>query len=373
MSDFILILVTLSGTLLGSLLSVLPALHIYNVIGLLLLLYIKFFITTPVIYVVVFMLGMLVSYSFLNTIPSVYLGAPDESTVFMLLPGLKYMFLGRGWESVILTGVGSLMAIILMVLGLPFLLPVLRSLRIVLAPHLYWLLGIIIVYLILSEFPKGTDRAVTRMGRFLDAWKSILAGLLTFILSGLLGIFIFNKPVVNIEFAFQNIMPAFVGLFAVPWILTNLVSRVKIPPQYRGDSLDAPAEVIIKGGFAGFLGGGFAALFPLVTAGIGGLLAGHATAQRDDRIFILSYGTCKTVYYVGAFLLFFVPGLNLTRGGLSWMLSSYFKAGDYTLFYKILGLTAIAGAFSFFLLIALTDFFTKKVLTLDYKKSILPL
>jgi putative membrane protein len=105
MSDLILILITLLGTILGSLLSVLPALHIYNVVGLLLLVYLKFFFTVPVIYVVVFMLGMLVSYSFLNTIPSVYLGAPDESTVFMLLPGLKYMFLGRGWESVILTGV----------------------------------------------------------------------------------------------------------------------------------------------------------------------------------------------------------------------------------------------------------------------------
>lgn len=44
---------------------------------------------------------------------------------------------------------------------------------------------------------------------------------------------------------------------------------------------------------------------------IGGLISGHATAQRDSRLFVMSYGTCKTVYYVGSFLLFFIPGLSL--------------------------------------------------------------
>ena len=82
-------------------------------------------------------------------------------------------------------------------------------------------------------------------------------------------------------------------------------------------------DILVVGGG---MGGLFAAFFPVVTGGIGGFLAGHATAQRDDRLFIISQGASKVVYYVGGFLLFFVPGLHLTRGGMAWMLSTLYSA-----------------------------------------------
>ncbi len=79
---------------------------------------------------------------------------------------------------------------------------------------------------------------------------------------------------------------------------------------------------MVQGATSGVLGGLFAAFLPVVTGGIGGFVAGHATAQRDDRAFLVAQGAAKIVYYVGGLLLFFVPGLHLTRGGMAWMVST---------------------------------------------------
>jgi putative membrane protein len=145
-------------------------------------------------------------------------------------------------------------------------------------------------------------------------------------------------------------MPAFTGLFAVPWCLINLLSRTRIPAQRTGRILDCSPELILRGTLAGGLGGGFAALVPGVTGGTGSMLAGQATAQRDERVFILSQGAARMVYYAGALLLFFAPGLNLTRGGGAWLLRGlYLPAGqvDYLL---VTGTVALSAALAFLLL-----------------------
>jgi putative membrane protein len=111
---------------------------------------------------------------------------------------------------------------------------------------------------------------------------------------------------------------------------------------------------VLRGTFAGALGGLFAAFFPVVTGGVGGLIAGHATAQRDDRLFIISQGTSKVVYYVGGFLFFFVPRFHLTRGGMAWMLSSVWSAHTPRTYYVAVAAIVLSGVFSFFLLLPMT-------------------
>jgi putative membrane protein len=136
-----------------------------------------------------------------------------------------------------------------------------------------------------------------------------------------MGIILTFRPLVPPELAFQGLMPAFVGLFAVPWILQNILSRASVPEQHVCTSVDVTPWLVARGVGAGVIGGLLAAILPMVTGGIGGLIAGHATAQRDERLFILSQGASKTVYYVGGLLFFFAPELHLVRGGMAWMLS----------------------------------------------------
>lgn len=357
----------LAGTLLSAVVAWVPALHVYNVAGLIILAALRWPGVLPTDGLAMLMLGLVTGYATLNTIPGVFLAAPDESAIFIVLPGQKYLRQRRGYEATVLTGIGGLGGMASLLVLAPFAGRVFPLLRSIVQPHLHWILALIIAYMLLSEWPKGSDHAPTAWGRLWDGWRSLLAGIATFLLSGLLGFIILYRSVVPIEVAFQNLMPAFVGLFAVPWVLTNLLSGAQVPPQHVARSVDVSPVIAIRGIAAGMLGGLFAAFFPVVTGGIGGFLAGQATAQRDDRLFLLSQGACKAVYYVGGLLLWFVPGLHLTRGGMASMLSGLYTPYTPQTYWTAVGAIALSGALAFFLLLILVRGAVALVERVDYR------
>jgi putative membrane protein len=352
--SLILVGATLLGTVLSALISCVPALHIYNVAGLLIILGARFQGAIRSDVLAMFMLGLVIGFAVLNTIPSVFLGAPDESTVFIVLPAQRYLMQQRGHEASILTGVGTLGGLFVLLLLAPLAPKVFGLVRAVVGPHLHWILGGITLFMLMSEWPKGSDRGSTGLARFLDGWRSLGAGLLTFGLSGILGFILFYGNLLPVEVAFQNLMPAFVGLFAIPWVLQNIISQTRVPKQHPSRTVDLSPTLIVRGVGAGALGGLFAAFFPAVTGGIGAFLAGHATAQRDDRLFLVSQGTSKLVYYVGALLLFFVPGLHLTRGGMAWMMSLIYTPYTPGTYWVAVAAILISGALAFAMLIGLS-------------------
>lgn len=341
----------LLGTLIASTLALVPALHIYNVAGLLILVATSAGNWLSGDALAMLLLGMVVGYAMLNTVSAILLGAPDDSTIFIVLPGHKYLMQSRGYEAVVLTGIGGLGGILVLFVLSPIAASLLGAARQILLPHLPWILGLVIAYMIMAEYPKGGGRGHSGWARLLEAWKGLGAGILTFVLSGILGLILVYKSPVATEMSFQNLMPAFVGLFAVPWLLENIISGTEIPCQHIAASVDAPPGLIARGVLSGALGGLFAAFFPVVTGGIGGYLAGHATAQRDDRVFIISQGTCKFLYYVGAFLFFFMPTARMTRGGMASMLATVYTPEGDVLYFTTVAMIAICGVLSFFMLL----------------------
>jgi putative membrane protein len=273
----------------------------------------------------------------------------------------------RGFEAAALVGVGSLGGVWALVLLAPFATRVLSALRQVLQPHVHWLLGLVVVYILLSEWPKGSGRGRTALGRLWDGWKSLVAGLATFALSGMLGLITAYHPLIPLTTSSQGLAPAFVGLFAVPWVVQNLIAGTRVPEQQVRPTLDVSPGLILCGIGAGTVGGVLSAFLPAVSAGVGGLIAGQATARRDDRLFIISQGTCKAVYYVGGLLFFFVPGVHLTRGGAAWMLSPLYRpytAGEYWL---AVGAAAMCGALAFVLLLQLSRGAALLASRIDYR------
>ncbi len=367
----LILLATLTGALLSSVLSCLPGLHIYNAMGgvvlLLFMLAEKGVEVMPELYIP-FMTSMIVTWAILNTIPSMLLGAPDESALFTVLPGQKYLMMGRGYEGTMMTGVGGLAGAFLLILFIaptaPFFLPVIHD---VLRPHLHWILWIIITFMLMSEWPKGGTRGKSGWKKFFDAWRSLGAGLVTFLLAGLLGFIILYRSPVSTETAFQNIMPAFVGLFAIPWCLLNVFSGTNIPEQKCSKTIEVDGDVILRSVAAGGLGGGLASFLPVVTGGVGGMLAGHATAQRDERVFVMSQGVSKFIYYVGAFVMFFVPGLNLRRGGAAWMVQSLYRPYGYYEYFMILAVVALSASVAFLMMSPMTRFTLWGIKKLNYR------
>ncbi len=361
---------SLAGTLVSAVVGCLPAMHVYNIAMLLIAFHAAVsrsaWGSDPYI-VMPFMMGLIVGWAMINTIPTVFLGAPDESAILMVFPTQKYLMQGRGYEATMLSAIGALGGVACLLLTAPLLPKILPIARSVLNPNLFWILVLILAYMVMSEFPRGGDRGPNRLARFLDAWKSLAAGILTLVLSGWLGFILLRKSPVPADFAFSNIMPAFVGLFGVPWVIQNIISGAEIPKQYIPRSVDCSAFIAFRGISAGFLGGFFAAFFPIVTGGIGGLLAGHATAQNDERSFIISQGTSKFVYYVGAFMLLFVPMASLTRGGLANMLRTMFIPRGPADYAMILAAMAVSTAVSFVLLSLLARLVILFIQRIDYR------
>ena len=112
MSAFWMVLLSVTaGTVISSVLACLPGLHIYNVMGAMVLGILAQAAAGSPIPSDVFlpaMTGMVVGWSMLNTIPAVLLGTPDESAMFTVLPGQKYLRAGRGFEGTMITAVGGL-------------------------------------------------------------------------------------------------------------------------------------------------------------------------------------------------------------------------------------------------------------------------
>ena len=368
---FTVLLAVLAGTAIACVLGLLPGLHIYNVMGVLVLGVLglaKAGIDVPPEVYIPAMTGMVVGWSVVNTIPAVLLGTPDESALFTVLPGQKYLMSGRGFEGTMITAVGGLAGawFLLAVVApcAPVYLPVAQQ---VLKGHMHWVLWIIITFMLMSEWPKGGNRGRAGWAKFYDAWKTLLAGLATFLLSGLLGFILLTASPVSHEVAFQNIMPAFVGLFAVPWCLLNMISAADVPPQRLARSLDLDGDVILRSVWSGGLGGGIAAYFPVVTGGVGGMLAGHACAQREERVFIMGQGVSKFIYYVGAFMLMFVPGLNLTRGGGAWMVKTLYVPAGISDYYLVLGSIAVSAGLSYLAMEPLTRLTVRFVSRFNYR------
>lgn len=367
LSSFVLFLWTAAGVLVSAVISLVPALHVYNVAGFLILAVARWGTFIPIEGLIFFFLGLVSGYAILNTIPSIFLSVPDDSTVFIVLPGQKYLLQRRGYEAVVLTGLGGLGGISVLVLLTPVASTWLPTIRAIVQPHLAWILWTIIAFMLISEWPKGADRAPAGIRRWWEGWRSLAAGLATFLLSGLLGLVLMYRSLVPVEVAYQNLLPAFIGLFAVPWVLQNLIGRTEIPPQHFAQSVDAGVGTLVRGTLAGALGGLFAAFFPVVTGGIGGFLAGHATAQRDERLFIISQGASKVVYYVGGFLFFFIPGFQRVKGGMASMLSTIYSGTSPQLYLLAVGAVVLAGALAFFLSLGLTRLMVALLARVHYR------
>ncbi len=344
-------LATLIGSAAGVLfalpLALLPGMHVYNLLALLAL-SIHTGVGPPPSVVgacaIPTVAGMLTTYVFVSAIPAVFLAAPDDSALFAVQPGQTALRRGRGHEAVVLTSLGAALGLVAALTGglavMPRLLPALQR---VLQPHAHWILWCIVAMMLQSEWPR------THLGRppgwrwFLLANRSCFVGALTFLLAGILGMLIMWSRLLPPRHAFQGLMPAFLGLFTLPQLIVNMAAGDGIPRQTRDCDPVDPRE-IAHGTLAGVLGGGIAAFLPVVTGGIGGWLAGHATALRNGRAFLVSQGASRMVYYVGALLLFVTPPLNLVRGGAAWMLQTVYAPSGRTVLYQAAAAAALAGA-----------------------------
>lgn len=364
MDIFMGLLYIILGVLVGGLISVLPSVHIYNIAPL-------FIIFAPSLGIppeglLFFLLGNVIGFAIINTISMVFFSAPDDTTFLILFPTQIMLANGRAFEVAILMGLGGLIGALLLAALSPLLFLIMPKFMSIIMPHLHWILALFMFYILLSEFPKDIGIGKSKIRRFMSGWRNLAAGYLTFFLSALLGFIIMNSGIIPVEAAYFGLLPAFVGLFAIPSLIMNIVSRVRVPEQKIQKSIDASIIDIAKGGLAGFSGGLFAAVFPALTGGMGSLIAGQATGEREESQFIISMATSRFAYYVGAFFLLFIPGYTVVRGGLANLAATVYIPQKYSEFYIAAAGIALGGVIAFFLLFVVSYFIAKYIHKIRY-------
>ena len=103
----------------------------------------------------VFIISMAIAHTFLDVLPAIFLGAPNEATALGVLPGHKLLLQGMGYEAVKLTITGSLFSLILAIFLFPALVIIFPLIYDDIRPYIGFILIAVVIYMILIE--KGID------------------------------------------------------------------------------------------------------------------------------------------------------------------------------------------------------------------------
>jgi putative membrane protein len=241
------------------------------------------------------MFAALITHSFLDNIPSTFLGVPEAETALAVLPAHALCLEGRGEEAVRCSALGSALAMTFAVplsVACMLLLPPLQ-------PALDWGIGILLVavvsYLVLSsESP---------------AWAFAV-----FAVSGALGLFALRYGFLawHMLGAEAVFLPLLSGLFGLPVLLS--ASHGSIPEQ-RFSGISIPAAVLTRHSLLGTLAGLLVGWLPgLSNATANGLLDAVVGYDRDRRGFIVATSAANTANAFIGLAAFFA--LGRTRNGV---------------------------------------------------------
>jgi len=284
---FELIIVLLCGIAAGTITGLIPGIHI-NLIAVILL---SLIIPSPekLSFILVFIVSMAISHTFINFIPSIFLGAPDEDTGLSTLPGHEFLLKGYGHHAVKLTLIGSTLAVFSLIILIPIFIFLIPKIYFFIERMLGWALILVSILLIYTE--KNSKIKV----------------IIIFLLAGFLGFNSLNLPVK------EPLLPLLTGLFGSSTIIFSIKTKTKIPPQKIG-KIPILKKDLIKPTLATIFISPICALFP----GLGtsqAAVIGSTVIKLDKEQFLILIGSVNTLIISLSFLILFL--IQKSRTGVA--------------------------------------------------------
>ena len=195
---FELIYALLIGVAIGSITGIIPSLHT-NLLSVILLTLSGFFLTlTTPLALVIFIVALSTTHLFINFIPSILLGAPNEdNNALSILPGHELLMKGQGYSAIIYSLYGCLIGLILILVFSPlfyFFLPTVYTYAKEIMPLILIVTSVFLIY-----FEKTNK-----------LWAIII-----FILAGFLGLATITLPMT------EPLLPLFTGLFGISSLISS--------------------------------------------------------------------------------------------------------------------------------------------------------
>ncbi|MEM5812919.1 MAG: tripartite tricarboxylate transporter permease [Candidatus Aenigmatarchaeota archaeon] len=290
-----------------------------------------------------FIVAMGITNSFISTIPSILLGAPEEESCLAILPGHYFLMKGYGYYAIKLTIVGSLFGFIFCLFILPivyFIFPLIYTL---VRNFIHIVLSFVVLYTILLEKSK----------------RKILLAAFIFLISGIVGILGNNLPINQNFYLFV----ALSGLFGMPNLLISIKRSQALPKQKikeRRISIRTLKEAIARGSLAGFITG----LLPGVGASQATMIATLGKASRE--YFLLSLGAATTSNVFFSFLALWLIGKP--RSGLAIAVKNFIKYIGMEEFLALIIISLVASSLSTIIGLWISKRFLERLAKIDYRK-----
>jgi len=338
-----LILALILGIIAGTITGLLPGIHI-NLVSTFLIASSAFFLTfTQPIILVIFIVSMTITHTFVSFLPSIFLGAPDEDSVLSVLPGHEYLLKKKGYEAVILTLYGCILGIIIILLFTPVFIFILPKIYSYLKFVMFFILIFVNFYLITKEK------------------TSKLTAFIIFLVSGFLGLATLNLPIK------ESLLPLLTGLFGSSSLITSIIKKQKLPKQHitKLKEIKITKKELVHSSLASILSAPLCAFLPALGTGQAAVIGSDIVGEMNRKKFLILLGSINTIIAGLSFITLY--SIQKTRTGTAVAVSKLLENFTLNNLIIILAVILISAFFSFFLTIFISKFFARKISKFNYR------
>ncbi|HJJ64445.1 MAG TPA: tripartite tricarboxylate transporter permease [Methanocorpusculum sp.] len=324
-----LLLGTLAGVILGTLSGLVPGLHTNTFAGVISAAAVPLSLVFGAEGICCLLISCMVVHTFLDAVPSTFIGVPDADTVLSVLPAHQLYLSGNGEEAVRLSALGSLF-------GFVYALPIFAAFYFILPlfqTEIDWAIGLVIL---------------TAAGLLIVYSKTPAWAFMLFLVSGILGVFSmrFSYFSFGVFGAGEVLLPLLTGLFGIPVLLHALNAAPQTVEQKFSGLFVSKMETVtntIKGTVAGAVVG----WLPGFSSGTANaLLAFHKSGDyesKNPRGYLLATSAANTANAVLGIAALYAVG-RMRSGALA-------AAAEFPLpnIFMLLAAAGIAAVFAYIL------------------------
>jgi putative membrane protein len=333
------LLALILGIFVGTFTGLFPGIHINLVGAFLVSLSASLLYKINIIYLVVFISAMAITHTFMDFIPSIFLGCPDADTGLSVLPGHEMLRKGEGYQAIMRTAYGGLISVFLLVIFAFPLSAIVSRIYPSIQKVIPFILILVCLIMVFSETKK---------------YKAFIVLALT----GILGVCVLN---LNLK---EPLLPLLSGLFGSSMLIISINQNTKIPKQniefkkLKFKEFTKPISgALIASPFCGFLpglGGGQAAVI------------GNQISRVNEKNFLILLGAVNVLVMGLSFVSLY--SISKTRTGAAVAIQSLIGTMNINLLILILCVCLISGIISFFLVKILSIKFLNIIEKINYRK-----
>lgn len=329
------------GIMLGIFTGLAPGIHINLVSALIVSLSPLLLSYVSVMHLAAAIVAMGVTHTFLDSIPSVFLGAPDEEKALSVLPGHQLLLQGLGYHAVRLLVIGSIFGLLAGVAMLPFFIWLFPKAYAVVQPYVGWILLAVAVFIVLRQ--EG----------FL---KKILAAIVI-VVAGVMGFVAFDS-------VREPLFPMLSGLFGISSLLLSLNRKVQVPLQRNDEKVFVPKIESAFAIFGGSIAGSLITLLPSTGPSVAATVFSTFVTRLRSYSFLVFIGAVGTVDFISSMTALYTIGK--ARSGAIAAVEALTGSINANSMFLLVAVALLAGAVSTIITLHLAKKFAQLLPRMNY-------